>query len=244
MIITKLTDAEILQWNDLLQDHQLGITIRPRYVSNSIYSPTIGFDLDILKPQRPDSNQKWGTNLSSFEERKIVPEPHIKYNLIFSIDINKIDKFNEIFNEVKLRQIKTPVSIGDTTHNIDVNRVNVNLTNEEHILFKKNYIKFDYKLEGQLADIMGYAKHINDTLELLEKEPKFKVSEVVSDITDKSIDYLVLKYIYSVDIVYLVTEIINNSADTIIKYGRIFTKTENELTWSRTARINEVIDNE
>ena len=91
---------------------------------------------------------------------------------------------------------------------------------------------------------MGYAKHINDTLELLEKEPKFKVSEVVSDITDKSIDYLVLKYIYSVDIVYLVTEIINNSADTIIKYGRIFTKTENELTWSRTARINEVIDNE
>ena len=104
MIITKLTDAEILQWNDLLQDHQLGITIRPRYVSNSIYSPTIGFDLDILKPQRPDSNQKWGTNLSSFEERKIVPEPHIKYNLIFSIDINKIDKFNEIENESNCRQ--------------------------------------------------------------------------------------------------------------------------------------------
>lgn len=241
-MITKLTDIEILAWNDRLQDHQLGIIIRPKYVSNTIYSPTIGFDLDIT--QYPGTNKpNWGTNL--YQAENVVPEPHIKYNLIFSIDADKIDKFDEIYNEIKLREIKTPVKNGDGNRNLNLDRVKVNLTTEKHTLFKKEYIKFDYVFEGHLGDIMGYVKHIDDTIEFLKLEPKFKISEVVSDVKDRSMDYLVLKYIYDINISYKVSEIVSNSADTVIKYGRVLYMREEDLTWSRTARIDEVIeDNE
>jgi hypothetical protein len=58
-------------------------------------------------------------------------------------------------------------------------------------------------------------------------------------------DYLVLKYIYDTNISYKVSEIVSNSADTVIKYGRVLYMREEDLTWSRTARIDEVIeDNE
>lgn len=238
-MITKLTDIEILAWNDRLQDHQLGIIIRPKYVSNTIYSPTIGFDLDIT--QYPGTNKpNWGTNL--YQAENVVPEPHIKYNLIFSIDADKIDKFDEIYNEIKLREIKTPVKNGDGNRNLNLDRVKVNLTTEKHTLFKKEYIKFDYVFEGHLGDIMGYVKHIDDTIEFLKLEPKFKISEVVSDVKDRSMDYLVLKYIYDIKISYKVSEIVSNSADTVIKYGRVLYMREEDLTWSRTARIDEVIE--
>lgn len=238
MIKTKLTDTEILQWNERLQDHQLGIIIRPKYVANSVYSPVIGFDLDVT--QYPGSNNKWGTNL--YQGENIAPEPHIKFNLIFSIDLDKIDKFDEIYNEIKLREIKTPVNTGDGNRNINLDRVKVDLVKEQHTLFKKEYMKFHYIFEGHLGDIMGYVKHIDDTVEFLQLEPKFKISEVVSTVKDRSMDYLVLKYMYGTGITYKVVEIISNSADTVIKYGRVLYMNEKDLTWSRTARIDEVIE--
>lgn len=235
--MTKLTDTEILQWNERLQDHQLGIIIRPKYVANSAYSPVIGFDLDVTKhPTKPN----WGKNLYQGEES--VTEPHIKFNLIFSIELDKVDKFNEIYNEIKLRQIKTPVNSGDGNRNLNLDRVKDYLVTEQHTLFKKEYMKFDYVLEGHLGDIIGYVKHIDDTIEFIQLEPKFKISEVVSTVKDRSMDYLVLKYMYDVGISYKVVEIISNSADTVIKYGRVLYMREEDLTWSRTARIDEVIE--
>jgi len=237
MIITKLTDTEILQWNERLQDHQLGIIVRPKYVANSAYSPVIGFDLDVTQNH---PNKSWGRNI--YQGETPVPEPHIKFNLIFSIDLDKIDKFDEIYNEIKLREIMTPVNTGDTNRNINLDRVKVDLVTEQHTLFKKEYMKFHYVFEGHLGDIIGYVKHIDDTIEFIQLEPKFKISEVVSTVKDRSMDYLVLKYIYDVGISYKVVEIINNSADTVIKYGRVLHMNENDLTWSRTARIDEVIE--
>jgi hypothetical protein len=237
MIITKLTDTEILQWNERLQDHQLGIIVRPKYVANSAYSPVIGFDLDVTQNH---PNKSWGRNI--YQGETPVPEPHIKFNLIFSIDLDKIDKFDEIYNEIKLREIMTPVNTGDTNRNINLDRVKVDLVTEQHTLFKKEYMKFHYVFEGHLGDIIGYVKHIDDTIEFIQLEPKFKISEVVSTVKDRSMDYLVLKYIYDVGISYKVVEIINNSADTVIKYGRVLHMNEKDLTWSRTARIDEVIE--
>lgn len=237
MIITKLTDTEILQWNERLQDHQLGIIVRPKYVANSAYSPVIGFDLDVTQNH---PNKSWGRNI--YQGETPVPEPHIKFNLIFSIDLDKIDKFDEIYNEIKLREIMTPVNTGDTNRNINLDRVKVDLVTEQHTLFKKEYMKFHYVFEGHLGDIIGYVKHIDDTIEFIQLEPKFKISEVVSTVKDRSMDYLVLKYIYDVGISYKVVEIVSNSADTVVKYGRVLHMNEKDLTWSRTARIDEVIE--
>ena len=47
---------------------------------------------------------------------------------------------------------------------------------------------------------------------------------------------------YSIE--YIVSEILNDTPDTIIRYGKSNLMNENQLTWSRTARIDEVINNE
>jgi len=102
-------------------------------------------------------------------------------------------------------------------------------------------------IEGNLGDIMGYVKFIEDSLIFLTIEPKFKISEVVSDVTNRSTDYLVLKYEYQqvgnkYTIEYIVSEILNDNPDTIIRYGKSKFMNEDQLTWSRTARIDEVIE--
>ena len=252
-MITSLGDREIMSWNDRLIDHQLGIFIKAQYNANTIF-PAIEYSVDIT---REVSQQTWGRNLYTNDSGNFVKEPHIRYNLVFSIENSMVDKFNEIYNIIKHNNLQTKVYLNDksfgktvgTYRDINFDNLIIDFKNEQHTLYKKDYVKYDYMLEGNLGDIMGYVKFIEDSLTFLTIEPKFKISEVVSDITNRSTDYLVLKYEYQqmgskYSIEYIVSEILNDTPDTIIRYGKSNLMNENQLTWSRTARIDEVINNE
>jgi hypothetical protein len=160
-----------------------------------------------------------------------------------------VDKFNKIYNIIKHNNLQTKVYLNDAYRDINFDNLTTDFKNEQHTLYKKDYTKYDYMFEGNLGDIMGYVKFIEDALIFLTIEPKFKISEVVSDVTNRSVDYLVLKYEYQqtgskYKIEYIVSEILNDNPDTIIRYGKSKFMNEDQLTWSRTARIDEVIDNE
>lgn len=252
-MITSLSDREIMSWNDRLIDHQLGIFIKAQYNSNTIF-PAIEYSTDITRQEV--SQQIWGRNLYTNDSGNVVKEPHIRYNLVFSIENSMDDKFHEIYNIIKHSNLQTKVYLNDgfgktvgTYRDINFDNLTIDFKNEYHTLYKKDYIKYDYMLEGNLGDIMGYVKFIEDALIFLIIEPKFKISEVVSDVTNRSIDYLVLKYEYQqtgnkYTIEYILSEILNDKPDTIIRYGNSTLMKEDQLTWSRTARIDEVINNE
>ena len=252
-MITSLSDKEIMAWNDRLVDHQLGIFVKAQYNSNTFF-PAIEYSVDIT---RPVPNASWGRNMYTNEGDsgvKVTKEPHIRYNLVFSIENSMVDKFNEIYNLIKHNNLQTKVYLDDgfgktvgTYRDINIDNLVIDFKNEQHTLYKKDYTKYDYMIEGNLGDIMGYVKFIEDSLTFLTIEPKFKISEVVSDVTNRSTDYLVLKYEYQqvgnkYTIEYIVSEILNDNPDTIIRYGKSTLMNENQLTWSRTARIDEVIE--
>jgi len=254
-MITSLSDKEIMSWNDRLVDHQLGIFVKAQYNANTIF-PAIEYSVDIT---RPVPNGNWGRNMYTNEGDsgvKVTKEPHIRYNLIFSIENSMVDKFNEIYNLIKHNNLQTKVYLNDgfgktvgTYRDINFDNLTIDFKTESHTLYKKDYVKYDYMFEGNLGDIMGYVKFIEDALTFITIEPKFKISEVVSDVTNRSTDYLVLKYEYQqmgnkYTIEYIVSEILNDTPDTIIRYGKSTLMNENQLTWSRTARIDEVINNE
>ena len=253
-MITSLSDKEIMSWNDRLVDHQLGIFVKAQYNANTIF-PAIEYATDITRP----NSASWGRNLYPNEGEsgvKVTKEPYIRYNLVFSIENSMVDNFNEIYNIIKHNNLQTKVYLNDgfgktvgTYRDINFDNLTIDFKNEYHTLYKKDYAKYDYMLEGNLGDIMGYVKFIEDALIFIAIEPKFKISEVVSDVTNRSTDYLVLKYEYQqmgskYSIEYIVSEILNDTPDTIIRYGKSTLMNENQLTWSRTARIDEVINNE
>jgi hypothetical protein len=255
-MITSLSDKEIMYWNDRLVDHQLGIFVKAQYNANTIF-PAIEYTTDITR--QVVSQQTWGRNLYPSEGEsgaKVTKEPHIRYNLVFSIEYSMVDKFNKIYNIIKHNNLQTKVYLNDgfgktvgTYRDINFDKLTIDFKNKQHTLYKKDYVKYDYMLEGNLGDIMGYVKFIEDSLIFLTIEPKFKISEVVSDVTNRSTDYLVLKYEYQqigskYSIEYIVSEILNDTPDTIIRYGKSTLMNEDQLTWSRTARIDEVINNE
>lgn len=252
-MITSLSDREIMSWNDRLVDHQLGIFVKAQYNALTIF-PAIEYTTDITR--QVVSQQTWGRNLYTNSDGNVVKEPHIRYNLVFSIENSMIDKFNEIFNIIKHNNLQTKVYLNDgfgktpgTYRDINFDNLTIDFKTEQHTLYKKDYVKYDYMLEGNLGDIMGYVKFIEDTLTFITIEPKFKISEVVSDVINRSTDYLVLKYEYQqmgskYSIEYIVSEILNDTPDTIIRYGKSTLMNEDQLTWSRTARIDEVINNE
>jgi hypothetical protein len=252
-MITSLSDKEIMSWNDRLVDHQLGIFIKAQYNANTIF-PAIEYATDITRPVV--SQQSWGRNLYTNDTGNVVKEPHIRYNLVFSIENSMVDKFDKIYNIIKHNNLQTKVYLNDgfgktvgTYRDINFDKLTIDFKNKQHTLYKKDYVKYDYMLEGNLGDIMGYVKFIEDALTFITIEPKFKISEVVSDVTNRSTDYLVLKYEYQqmgskYSIEYIVSEILNDTPDTIIRYGKSTLMNENQLTWSRTARIDEVINNE
>lgn len=252
-MITSLSDREIMSWNDRLVDHQLGIFVKAQYNANTIF-PAIEYTSDITR--QVVSQQSWGRNLYTNSDGNVVKEPHIRYNLVFSIENSMIDKFDKIYNIIKHNNLQTKVYLNDGLgktvgkyRDINFDNLIIDFKNEQHTLYKKDYVKYDYMLEGNLGDIMGYVKFIEDTLTFITIEPKFKISEVVSDVTNRSTDYLVSKYEYQqtgskYTIEYIVSEILNDTPDTIIRYGKSTLMNEDQLTWSRTARIDEVINNE
>jgi len=249
-MITSLSDKEIMAWNDRLVDHQLGIFVKAQYNSSTFF-PAIEYSVDITRPV-PNSYASWGRNMYTNEGdsgARVTKEPHIRYNLVFSIENSMVDKFNEIYNIIKHNNLQTKVYLNDAYRDINIDNLVIDFKNEYHTLYKKDYTKYDYMFEGNLGDIMGYVKFIEDSLTFLTIEPKFKISEVVSDVTNRSTDYLVLKHEYQqtgskYTIEYIVSEILNDNPDTIIRYGKSTLMNENQLTWSRTARIDEVINNE
>lgn len=75
---------------------------------------------------------------------------------------------------------------------------------------------------------------------------KFPIGNIVSPVDDKSKDYLILDYQFtragSFNINYVACEMFADKKSTIVKYGPVKTFSEENLTWSRTNRIDDILN--
>lgn len=240
--MNNFTDKEIISWNDRLFEHQINVFIKPIYDNSSI-NPNIGYLVNMMAV---DPVNNWAKDI--YKSERVVIEPRLKYIYNFSIKKSLIDKYNEIINIVKSIPVATnSISNDKSKRTLDTKSLIIKEKVTEHSIYKEDYLLYDIEVEGLLGDIMLYIKQIEDAINFLSKKPKFNIHEVVSLPNDRSMDYLIVDYIYTkvlntYNIDYKITEIISNDAEDVIRYGSTKIVDEESLTWSRTSRIDEVIE--
>lgn len=234
-----LTDTEIISWNDRLKNlRYTGVQFLIAPVSNSSSSyPSIEFrNIDRF------ATEPWGRSLRPANLESIVQ--NFEYDVVFSISIDKEELFNEIYDRVRVEKILNLLVIEDKQRKLDESKfLNVDLKKIKHSLFNNEYIRYEYKLKGHLAEIMGYVKSIDDTIAFLKIKPKYKINHVVSIKEDKSKDFVIINYLYNkentkYEILYLLREILSD--DDIVTYGISTTFSENMVCNSRTSIITDL----
>lgn len=233
-----LTDTEIMSWNDRLK--------KLRYPSSDMFyirasSSSLSRYNTIEFIEQPIGNVNPWSRKESYLKRVY----DFNYDIIFSIPNDKDELFTKIFNRIKIDEYQNYVVIEDNSRMLDMEKfIKINFTKTKHSLFNKDYIRYEYNLSGHLAEIMGYVKTIDDTIEFLKIKPKYNIDQVVSTKDDKSLDYIILEYFYhkehnKYEINYVLREIIIEN--DIVNYGIKTIFSEEKLCNSRTNIITNLV---
>lgn len=235
-----LTDKEIIKWNHRIKNSG--------YFVNAVYDKKSSYpNIQIYK------------NDFNIGCSHLVSDPDIFYSFSFSVSSNRINEFFKIYEKVKSGIFYTKLIVSnDITHNI---KENVDLIGAEELNHKiqgKEYTRFTYNYKDKLTSIMLNVAYIEDTIEFFQKIwgydengnehllIKFPIGSIVSKINDKSVDLLVLDYVYEKNINceyyidYILSEMIISGP--IIKYGDTIILPEKKICFSRDNRIDDILN--
>lgn len=245
-----LTDTEILRWNQRLE--RTPFMVYPKSNLNGSH-PHISF------------RQKTSMHFGSIDGFTETLDPHINnYQFVFSIAKNRVDYFFDILDKLKEEEIGTLTCYTGTNN---VTKTSEILLSDSIILKKdfsvhnisqKEYVRYTYVFTGKLSQIMAYVFYLEDTIEFFSKIwgynedgtevclIKYPIGSLVSNIKDKSKDYLVLDYVYrkldnNYYIDYEVTEVLGGYS-SVIKYGDVKINRESEICFSRNGRIDDILN--
>lgn len=242
-----LTDSEILKWNKRLEKSDY--SVYP--ISNKMSAePYISFRQELKTPM-------------SMGQFVVTTDPFIRYQYTFSVASNRIETFFDLFEKLIQEPFGTKHIFTDL-NNEKVSEIKfddkiVDSKDESfHKVEDKEYKRFTYKFVGKLSQIMCYISYLDDTISYFStiwgyKEDgsevcllKYPIGTIVSSISDKSVDYLVLEYSYRkldgkyyVD--YLASEMFNTKG-SVLTYGNVNKFREDELCYSRNSRINDILN--
>jgi hypothetical protein len=251
-----LNDDEILKWGDRLQDSSL--MLLPVYNSKSGYP-----GIRIVN--------RYGSSLIGFKEEEL-PDAKIKYQFIFSIVKNRESDFFDILNRLIENGFDTDLvtkeynSLSanqylDKSHKILIKEDIIESKKQViHNMYNRDFIRYTYNFSGKLSEIIAYVTLLEDTINYFSmiwsydeegKEHclvKYPIGSVVSMQDDKSKDYLIIDYVYfrlnnkEYKIDYMLTELLNDSSSSVIKYGKTFKANDDMLCFSRNNRIDNILN--
>ena len=243
-----LSDSEILSWNDRL--NETSYFLIPRYhTQNSL--PMILF------------KQRVKNGLGYSHEEVVTLDPHMKFNFSFSVAKNRVDNFFHIFNKWFSNEIATKTIYQDKNNNEKISDIHIpddivkSKKELNHKIKEKEYTKFSYEFEGKLSSIMAYVMFLEDTIEIFSKIwgydesgtehtlTNFSIGDIVSKSGDQSEDYIVLDFFpekigKDFHINYGICKMITKGQ--IIQYGKTEIVKEDEITWSRNSRIDDILN--
>lgn len=242
-----LTDKDILKWNDRLVKSQY--RLNPRYNNRNSYPDiSINFISETFR------------EFPSATEIKETVEPVIKYEFSFSIIKNRKDEFFILLNKMFQRKLATRFVYKDFSKEIEIYKDSQIEKNDiEHTILNRDFIKYTYKFNGKLASIITYISYLEDAITYFQMIwgyseegneiclTKYKIGDIVSVKNDKSKDFLVVDYYYdrineNYKIDYVISEMMNNPNSSVIKYGVGLKELEDNLTYSRNNRIDNILN--
>lgn len=239
-----LTDKDILKWNDRLQNS--AYKLLPRYNTRNGY---------------PDISISYITE-AFMGAKEIVEtvESHIKYEFSFSVIENRKDQFQILLEKMFKRELQTHFVYKDKIQKIEMlKNSDIEISESKHSLLNRNFIKYTYKFSGKLPSIVAYISYLEDAITYFQMIwgydedgneiclTKFKVGDIVSFRENKSKDFLVVDYYYDrigeeYKIDYIISEMMINLNSSVIKYGDVLKESENNLTYSRNNRIDNILN--
>lgn len=252
-----LSDTDILNFNNQLND--IRFFIRPEYTNFSSY-PVIGYYINSMHQDIRNLGQGNYGNDSRIHGR--IHEPEVEYELTFSVCEKRVDEFFDIFKKITEKGIENFVFHSTTEYKqIKFTEDVVYSKNElTHSFMNRNYKKIQYNFRGKVSSIIAYVQALKDTIEYFgmiwgyteEGEElcllKYPIGSIVSPLNDKSTDVLVVDYKYNkstnskFSIDYEVYEILSNEKSSTLQYGNKSIFSENELSLSRTAQVNSILN--
>lgn len=242
-----LTDKDILKWNDRLDKSQY--RLNPRYNTRNGY-PDISINF-ISEPFR---------GFTGATEIKETTEPVIRYEFSFSIIKNRKDEFFILLNKMFQRKLVTHFVYQDSSKEIEIYKdSDIEKSDIEHTVLNRDFIKYTYKFSGKLASIIAYIAYLEDAITYFQMIwgyneegeeiclTKYKIGDIVSVKNDKSKDFLVVDYYYDrigeeYKIDYVISEMMSNTNSSVIKYGDGLKESEDNLTYSRNNRIDNILN--
>lgn len=242
-----LTDKEIINWNKRLE------------TSDYLVYPSLN-----NRNSQPDVAYRQVVKNPGVGETYVnITEPFIRFKFIFSISSNREESFFELFKKISSEPFGTKsVYIGENQlskiSEIDFSEKIIDSKERSiHKISEKEYVRHTYLFKGKLGSIMAYVSYLEDAISFFSsiwgyedngKEVcllKYPIGTIVSPNKDKSKDLLVLDYKYfkiydKYYIDYQTSEMFINGA--IITYGETFDYKEDELSFSRNQRIDNILN--
>lgn len=256
-----LSDKDISNFNDKLNDKTF--MLRPVYASGG-RGPVIAY---YAMPQNYSPNIPNGHNYSSsgqfvgIYDMNKIPEPVITFEFSFSICEKRYDDFFEIFDSVKKSYIdayvyETPEKMSKIVFS---EKSCISKRESTHKIFNRNFKMIEYIFNDKVSSVMCYLKYIEDTIEYFnliwgyttEGEEinllKYNVGSIVSPVADKSVDLMIVDYVYKkyndlYVIEYKTCQILGTDKSHIIKYGEFRVLPDTKLTISRNNNLDSLLN--
>ncbi len=234
--ILRMSDSEIMGWNN--SDRlPMGMWATARYTN------TEDIQMDF----------KGGSNMD-----KSLGNPYIEYLMTFSVLGDKADQFESILDSLLARKFQNSViNRQGTTERVSADEDVATRKRFDHMVGNTAFARYEYVLEGRASSVFAWRHVLEKAVDLFsliwghnedgESVPalKFPVGSIVSPKYDKGIEMLVLDLNYMTipyaAISYVACEIINQGG-SVIRYGVAKEYSESDLTWSRSGRIDDILE--
>jgi hypothetical protein len=237
-----LTDSEILKWGE-----ELNLDLVP------LYSNTTGHPDIILRSNKYSIHK----DLSKFEFIK-------KYKFTFSVSENRINDFYQILDKIKSNKIVTRFSFESFSNKLDFKEIILDdscclITRQEHEIWNKKFIRLSYEFNCHFTSLIFFVTYLREAIDFISmiwsydengKEInllKYNIGEIVSTVSDRSKDFIILDYKFrknnnDVVIDYILSEMIGDQNSIVIKYNSPIILKEDNLCFSRNNRINNILN--
>jgi hypothetical protein len=234
--ILRMSDSDIMGWNNSDRLPQ-GIWATARYTN------TEDIQMDF----------KGGWNMD-----KSMGNPYIEYMMAFSVLKDKEEDFQDILDNLSSRPFQNSViNRQGTNEKVSAEKKIASFKRTEHLVGKTEFARFEYTLEGSASSVLAWRHVLEKSVEIfsliwghtddgeVRSILKFPVGSIVSLKSNRSHEMLVMDLNYRTiptpSISYIACEILNQKG-SVIRYGEAKEYGENDLTWSRSGRIDDILE--
>jgi len=244
-----LTDGDIIKWNDRINDNinSSYFNLLPRYNNRN---------------GRPDIYIKEWEPVEEIEERVI---PIINYTFSFSVISHRKEDFFRILNKLFKNKFDTKLLSFDNKGEEIIGDISLDMSlmdkhqKQEHKIANRSFTRYTFNFKNKVTDIICFLSYIEEAIEFFQliwgydengveiSMLDFTIGSIVSDINNRTKDYLVIDYDFErIDsdykINYILSEIIYDSKLPIVRYGKTFVLNRSRICYSRNNRIDNILN--